>query len=1111
MALLLAVPSWAQTITGTMVGTVQDSSGASVPGASLTLVHTGMGTERQAKSDANGDFVFSGLAPGDYRISVQAQGFKVTEKVSIQLTAAERLSVGVLKLEVGSLTDSVTVSSQGTAVQTASSERAGLIASTQVDNLLIRGRNITSLLQLMPGVVDVQENESLIHNWNINAQGNRRNNNNMALDGMSINEIGNNFNSLVLVSMDSIAEVKILLTNYPAEFGRFSGANIQMVTKSGTRQFHGLASYFKRHEQFNAGGYFNNRLGQPKGRYRFNTWNYNVGGPLYVPGKFNRNKDKLFFFFSQEYWPIDIPRPIAQLTVPTETERAGDFSRSVDLNGQLIVVRDPVTRQPLPGNRVPAGQIDTSGLSLLKIFPLPNFLDTSISARRFNYVFQDSMKTPKRADTLKLDYNLSSKNIISTTFVNRFDDQTAATGLPTSGGVNWPQMTKTFSSGGQVLIARYQRIFSPSLINEFSFNYGHRPQMDRYEESDLKRNQRDTVGFTTGQFSPSANPLNLIPNATFGGVTAAANLLIENRFPLSISFDSASFNDTLTKIVGSHTIKAGILFDRVHTNRFEGTAFNGTVDFSRNVNNPLDSGYAYSNAAMGVFSSYQEANTRPLVLYRATNLEWFAQDNWKLTRRLTLDAGVRFHWIPPLYEENNNVSAFFPARFDPKQQVGLIQPRLVAGQRAGVHPVSGVVYPAALIGAIAPGFGDPNNGLVVAKNDASLPRAIAKDSGPLIAPRIGFAYDVFGTGRTALRGGFGVFYNREYLGTSIGSLAVQAPIVVTPVINYGTLANLKNSSGLLFPQNAVGSDGSGIAPLVMNFSFSLQQRIAYGTVLDVGYVGSLGRHLYWRRNLNSIPFGSNFLAQNADPAAPSTPLPQAFLRPYVGFNNLNFAEPGADSSYHSLQVSANRRFARNMEFGLSWTWSKALDYADTDEAVVSSLVSARVWNYGLAAFDRTHVLKFNWLWNLPKLKVRNPVITTAVNGWQVSGISSFSSGQPLGVGYGTVTPVDTTGSSTDGARIVVTGNPVVPKGERTFSRYFNPDMFQLPAKGTIGNSARTLIRGPGINNWDLAIFKNFPIREPIRMQFRCEMYNSFNHTSSAEWMRPRDSTRKASR
>ena len=284
--------------------------------------------------------------------------------------------------------------------------------------------------------------------------------------------------------------------------------------------------------------------------------------------------------------------------------------------------------------------------------------------------------------------------------------------------------------------------------------------------------------------------------------------------------------------------------------------------------------------------------------------------------------------------------------------------------------------------------------------------------------------------------------------------------------------------------------------LPLNWPTLLFMKLGTGTVVDVGYVGSLGRHLYWRRNLNAIPFGANFLPQNADPAAANTPLPQAFLRPYLGYTNINFAEAAGNSSYHSLQVTANRRFARGVEFGLSWTWSKAMDYNDTDDGGVSSLVSARVWNYGLAAFDRTHVVKLNWLYDAPKFRVP-AAVGLVTNGWQLSGILTMSSGSPLGVGYSTVNAVDITGSPTDGARVVVTGNPVLAKSERTFSRFFHTGVFALPARGTIGNSARTVIRGPGINNFDLAVFKNFGIREPVRVQLRAEAYNAFNHTQFA--------------
>ncbi len=1092
--LLLAATLSAQSITGTIVGTVRDPSGLAVAGASVTVIQASTGATRQGNSDERGNFVFSSLQPGEYTVAATSPSFKKLEKRSVMLSAAETLSVGDLVLEVGAVAETVTVTSQGATVQVASSERSGVVTSSQVENLLIRGRNVTSLLQLLPGVVDLADSESPDRNFNIYVQGNRRNTNGFMLDGMALNAIGNNFNVLVGVSQDAVAEVKILLTNYQAEYGRMSGANIQIITKSGTREFHGLGSYFKRHEQFNANNFFNNRLGVGKPRYRFNTWNYNVGGPVYIPDRFNRNRDKLFFFFSQEYWPLKIGRPVGQLTVPTEAERAGDFSGTVDLNDRLIPVRDPATGLSFPANRIPAARIDPSGQALLKFFPAPNFFDRGISAGRYNYVFQTDNNTPQRTETLKLDYPVNSRNLLFGNYTAYSDVQEGAIGIPSSGGTNWPQMRKTFDNQGKSFIGRYQRIFSPTLVNELTAGFIHRPADDRVNDEEVQRNQRDAVGFRVGQFNPASNPLGMIPNATFGGVTNPANLLIEGRFPLVTTHDSFSVTDNLSKTWRSHTLKAGMYLDRIWRNASNAVNFNGSFDFGRNVNNPLDTGYAYSNAMLGTFNSYTEASNRPFLHFRVSNIEWFVQDNWKATRRLTLDYGLRFALVLPLFEQDNLASGFVPQRFDLSRRVRLIEPRLVNNRRVGVHPVTGEVYPPALIGAIAPGVGDPSNGLVAANEDPGYPRALIENRGVHYAPRLGFAYDLFGNGRTALRGGFGMFYNRQNLDAVLNPFTTQAPLVQNPVITFGALSTLLSSSGLISPQNILGIDRAGHVPTVMNFSLSIQQNVGFGTVVDLGYSGSLGRHLMWQRNLNAIPFGANFDPRNADPASPGVPLPPAFLRPFLGHNNINFREFAGTSNYHSLQLSATRRFAQSLQFGGSWTWSKTMDFNDNDTDSVSSLVPVRVWNYGLASFDRTHVVKINWLYDLPKGPWKHGVARAALNDWQVSGIASFVSGAPLGVGFSTVTGADITGSPTDGARVVVTGDAVLPRNERTFSRNFRTEVFRMPARGDIGNAAKTQIRGPGINNWDIAVFKNFPIRESMRLQFRSEFYNAFNHT-----------------
>jgi outer membrane receptor protein involved in Fe transport len=1093
--LLAAAAAFAQSTNGSIVGSIRDSSGLAVVNAEVKIIQTATGAMRRTATNERGDFTFASVLAGQYDVLVTSPGFKSIERKGVQLSATETLALGEFVLEVGAVSETVTVAAQGASVQTASSERSGTVTTAQVENLAVRGRNVPSLAKLLPGVLMTSESDQVDISNNIRALGGRSTTNNMSLDGVPMNDIGNNNGYSVYVSMDAVAEVKILLGNYSAEYGRLSGANVQLVTKSGTRDFHGLGSYFKRHEQFNANNFFNNRLGSPKARYRFNTWNYSIGGPIYIPGKFNKGRDKLFFFWSQEFWPSETSGALNTLTVPTALERAGDFSQSVDLNGARIAIRDPNNAQPFPNNVVPANRIDANGQALLKVFPLPNFLDTNISARRYNYVFQEKTQNPKRTQTLRADYNLNSKNMIFGSWSARKDDQTAALGLGTSGSTNWPQMVKTFYSKAELASFRYTRVISSTLVNEFNFGQATRPQGDRATDDQVKKNQRAVAGFKAGQFYPDHNPLDILPNATYGGVSNPANLFVEQRFPHIADHTIYNFTDSLAKSWNGHTSKLGLYVDRFSTNRKIYGVFNGSFTFDRNVNNPLDTNYAYSNGLLGVFNSYTESSNLIYRHYRLGNIEWFAQDNWKVTRKLTLDLGVRFYWIPPTYDTENLLSGFDTAHFNPAKQPKLITPALVGGRRVGVNPITGEVFNTTVIGAIAPGTGDPSNGMVTPASDPSYPKSLVENAGVRVAPRVGFAYDPFGKGLTAIRGGFGMFYNREVLESTMNPFAQQTPIVDNPIIYFSTLPSLLSQSGVLFPQDVFGIQRNGAGtPTVMNYSFSVQQNIGHGTVVDLAYVGSLARHLLWRRNMNPVPLGANFQAKNADPTNPATVLSPAFLRPITGYNNIQISEWASSSNYHSMQLTVNRRFAKSLEFGLAWTWSKAMAYNDGDTNEVTTLVNPRVWNYGLSTIDRTHIVSLNWLYSLPKSPWRNAVGKVVLDDWQVSGIASFISGAPVNIGYSTTTAYDITGTPNLSARIDVTGDPVLAKGDRTFSRNFDTSVFRLPARGTIGTAAPTQLRGPGINNFDISLFKSFRIRERARLQFRAEAYNAFNHT-----------------
>ena len=1086
-----------QSISASITGAVKDPTGRAVPGAAVTIQNERTGAERRLVSDEAGNFTAPNLEPSVYRLKVQMAGFKTFEKQNIALPASERLVVGDILLEVGSQAESITVRAEGASVQTASAERSGVLTGTQVDALLLKGRSIYSMLALMPGIQDIREEEQPNFVWGILSNGGRMTTTDISLDGISTVNMIENRSSTVDVSMDSVAEVKVMQGVFQAEYGRMAGANVQIVSKSGTKDFHGMVSFFKRHEQFNATPFFNNRNGLPKPRYRFNSWNYNAGGPVILPGTgFNKNRDKLFFFWSQEFWPTT-QSTTGYLTTPTAAERAGDFSQSFDLNGRLIQVLDPTSRVPLPDNRMPASILNRSGLALLKMFPEPNFLDVAISARRYNYVIDRPAERRFRSQTLKLNYNLNANHMFSTNWSMRTDPRSGYFGLIHYTSNSFPQMPAEETNRGYAVVTRYNAVFRPTLLNEVNVGITQQLMKTFASEAQMKSNRRDTVGFVAGQINPASNPMNLIPDATFGGLTGAASLGIDYRFPEILSQPQYQVNDTLTWMAGGHMFKAGAMWAYMPADETGYTYYRGRLDYGTNVNNPLDSRHPYANALFGIYNSYTEESKLPRYTPRIPSFEWFVQDTWKTTSRLTLDYGIRFHWMPFPYERDGFISGFDPGRWQAAKAPQLVMPTLSGGQRRGRNPITGEILPATLIGALVPNSGDPANGMASPK-DSGYPRGLVEDRSVMLGPRIGFAYDVFGNGKTAVRGGAAIFYNRPFGYDVVRSLVMQAPQVSTQTLYFGYVDSIASSRGYTFPVSVFGMDRTAKIPTTYNLTFSVQQNMGFGTVLDVAYVGSLSRHLEWWMHNNEVPLGANFLPQNADPASPATPLPANFLRPKSGYINVQMYEWNGSSNYHSLQMSANRRFARNLQFGAAWTWSKTMAPNTWDRESISRLVDFNQWYRGLSGNDMTHMFKANWVYQAPRAPGAlgtHPVAKHVFNGWQISGIASFISGQPTGVGWSSTVPVDNTGSPSLGSRIDATASPMLAKSERTFYRNFKTEVFRMPAKGSIGNTPKYYLRRPGVNNWDIAFFKDFFLREPdVRAQLRWETYNTFNHT-----------------
>jgi hypothetical protein len=1147
-----------QSSSGTITGRVVDSSGQSVANATVTLVKQDTREVRTFSTTPTGDFILTALQPGPYSLEVQAPGFKSLERTHLELSSSERLSTGDLMLQIGTVKEVVEVKGEATPVQTTSSERSALIDSNQVANLATRGHDVFGLLATLPGVVyDGRGNDGLGTQASPAAfSGARGVYSSSNVDGIS----GNTRSGASLdtpVNMDNVSEVKVLLNNYQAEYGKGAAGIINVVTKGGTPEFHGLGYYYARNEAFNANDYFNNLAGAPRGRYRFNIIGGNFGGPIYIPGHFNKTKTKLFFFFAQEYDPTTEPQSPRYYTVPTARERAGDFTQSVGAsNGSLYAaskIVDPFNRnasgvaQPFPNGMVPGDRIDKNMQKLLNIFPMPNAPNVlnggafNPSGAWYNYTIQDFLVRPGHQNSLRVDYNISEKWRL---FIRGTNEGTHNKGSnSTVNRYAWmPDADVDYALTGPNLGGTLTWIASPTLVNEAIFGYGLWTETQIYRDGWLAEVRRDKLGINLPQIYPAQNPLNLIPSITFGGTNIgpnAATTAWEGRFPMRDRADTYTFSDNLTKIWNRHQFKTGVAYERVHY-LFEQSGpndvFAGKFDFSQNTSNTVtNTTFPYANALLGYFNTYTESTNRTQYSPLTPILEFYLQDSWRVTPRLTLDLGVRFTVGLQQYQSNNLASTFVPSLYDPSKAPLLYRPvPNAAGVRVAADPRNpGVFLPAALIGQIIPGTGVLKNGIVQA-GDPGYPRALVDFQGILPAPRVGFAWDVFGNGTTALRGGFGVNYNPRNGSGITGDLQSNPPILYQPQELYGTTANYRDITGTFTPPSFSDSiNRSNVPARIYNASLGIQRRIGFGTVLDVAYVGTFGRHIGEKSQLNNLPYGTKFLASSLDPTqkVPQA-LPDDFLRPYQGYAGIPFLNFAGNSSYHSLQVSAQRRYARGLQVGVVYTWSKAMTYSDSDQGGVSTFVSRREFDYGEATYDRTHVFAANYLWDVPGSKISNRFLKAVAGGWQISGITRYQSGAPLSLTVSLKTGcsiagapcaatntnnfgTDITGGG-DGWRAVMSGNPVL--SSKTFAQWFNTSVFSPPAlaqqvtnmAGVLqvlarGNTPKTFARGPGIANSDLALFKNFKIVERVNTQLRFEGYNAFNHPqfsgvgTTAQW------------
>jgi hypothetical protein len=1128
-----------QTVSSALQGTVLDPAGAVVPGAAVTLVSSDMGTTRATTTDGTGLFRFLDLAPDTYSVTIKAAGFKGFTDNTIIVAANETRDVGKLGLTIGSGTDTVTVTAEAASIQLASSEKATAIDGTQLSNVTLRGRDIFGYLKLVPGVIDNSFGSTNAGNRDVTSpnaiRGITINGNSSALnftvDGISDMDTGSNSTIHFEPNADAVQEMKVLTSNFQAEFGRNSGGTITVVTKNGTSQFHGSMVWNHRNEGLNANLWQNDRNGRNAAGvpnsyispYRFNVETYTIGGPIYIPHHFNSAKNKLFFFWSQEYTGQFVTGGVQNKYTPTALERQGNFSQSFQNNGTLTPINDPLTGLAFPGNIIPASRITPLGQAMLNFFPLPNFAGTGSQANIVNYTEAASATHPRRNDVLRVDVNPTSKLSGYFRYINDHDDMIAlyqgtqfssdVGGLLGQAGIapiDHPNPGHGYS--GTVTYS-----FSPTLINEFTVGESWNT-WSYYPTDGGKSQDRSLLPSAPALFPiPTTSPAgasvtngyyNLLPQFQFGTVSGGSAMNFTRVGTGAGNYENFNtiwtFQDNISKVVGKHSFKAGAYLENNHKIQPSTPAYSGSFNFSPDsLNGVNNTGNGYANALLGYVDSYSQATGRAVFNVAYWNAEFYVQDNWRVNSRLTLDVGVRFYHQTPQVDVNNTFSNFVPANYSKAAAPRLYIPGTSGGKRVAIDPGTGLVAPVAYIGLYVPNSGNPADGFQVLGTNG-VPQAPYNQSPLAVAPRLGFAYDLTGDGKTALRGGFGIYYNRLD-GNQVYNLSGQPPLVYTPQVNYTTFAQIASSgSNLVFGPGTYYMWPSAQIPWdrAQNASINIQRQLSRSTVAEVGYTGNWGYNQQLSYDINPIPIGTRapFNGAAVDVTNSNKSLPDVLLRTvYPGYSTINGYNHLGHTNYNALTATVGQRLARGLTLGGAYTYSRAMGTTSFNPVVPNN----EAWNYGRQGFDRRQNLQASWSYQIPGLghMLNSKILGAIVDNWTLSGIFSMQSGAPFNPGGPNVlgTAPDYTGTPDVGARVNVVGNPManVPAG-----LYYNPSAFAPPVLGTnvttpvLGNlgGGSGVLSLPMVTNIDATMSKFIRFwgeRRGLRLQ--AQAYNVINH------------------
>ena len=1168
IAALLAVGAasraTAQITTGMISGTVEDAQGGRIPGATVTLISESRGTRSAPViTDTDGGYVLANVSPDRYTIEVAMDGFKTVQRKGVDVSSGDRVSIPAMMIDIGGRTETVSVIADTPLIQAQSAERSFTIATTEVENLPLSNRNFASLAALAPGVAGTQR---------IGGGGQS----NFTMDGVSIVDTGNN-GQMLQMNVDAIGEVKILTSNYQAEYGRSSGLQITAVTKSGTNRFRGSLYDILRDSDWNSNTWANIRNSLPKPVQKQSDWGYTIGGPVGRPGGANN----LFFFYSHEYRPREGGGNVSRFRFPTALERSGDFSQTRDNTGNVFnLIRDSTTGLPCTAadtrgcfqdggvlGRIPPGRLYAPGMTILNnLWPLPN-VDQQVGMN-YNYeVLTPVTKSLTYQPAVRIDYQPSTHLRVT----GRFSGQNSAAGRPLTPGTlpgyndtqriadtewittwaftgNYTVNPTTFLEGTYGRSRNYlTNVLMTEVSNVNNVGLGSLPLL--YPDGRIV----DPGFFAYEALSKSNSPyfadgrIWLPPNFAWGtriGCPTTNNGGVALPCPPNLQFPGAlntniteDVSINLTKVAGRHTLKAGFYWNKSlkaqNINLALGALpFNALMNFSNDANNPLDSGFGYSNAALGILSVYQQQSRFVEGNYVYNNREFYVQDNWKTNSRLTLDYGVRFVNQQPQHDRFQHSANFLPDRWSLANAPTLYAAACAGGavpcsgtNRQAADPRNGQLLgpgSAVYIGQITPHSGNTTQGLFQSGHGIS---EYGHEWPALaVAPRFGAAYDLTGRQRLVVRGGIGIFYDRPP-GDAVQNLVSNPPyssgVTLRAVRLQDIAASQGNSAAPSAPTQLFAYRYDDGLPTSSQWNVGVQMTLPWASSLDVSYVG---QHAWNQlnatgagangQNLNTVDIGAAFLPQNQDLTLAPNATPGAnavvsdLMRAFRGYGNILQQQGDFWRTYHSIQTTYQRRFRNGVSAEVAWTWSLS-DNGTTSlqprfqHAADATIALRDDWDefvelnkdQGLVK----HRVKANFVWDLPDLRAGSNVLTrtgaAVLNDWQLSGIVSLDSGTPYSVDFSYQSgggSVNLTGSPDYPARVRIIGDPGSGCSSNQYSQ-FNTGAFAGPVAPSVGlESGRNYLTGCGDKTLDLAIARNFKLGGSRQAQIRLEAFNAFN-------------------